>query len=214
MLTDTPSREEMILSLQSTVSFQARRLQQQIGRKADIEDLVSDAWVGAIDAVDRFDPAQATNPNNWQQSLRTFAARRIAGAMLDALRERDHLSRTQRSGASRIYADPAPPRSLDEMRAHRGHGGDSPSSDFDDVPVTDEAAERAFSQLEYSVALRQAMATLQANHRDVLHLYYFEGQALHMIGAKYGFTESRACQVLRDARLRLRAALLAEEMAA
>lgn len=209
-----PTREEMILSLQSTVSFQARRLQQQIGRKADLDDLTSDAWVGAIDAVDRFDPAQATNPDNWQQSLRTFAARRIAGAMLDALRERDHLSRTQRSGASRIYADPAPPRSLDEMRSHRGHGGDSPNSDFDDVPVTDETAERAFNHLEYSVALRQAMSTLQANHRDVLSMYYFEGLPLHQIGARYGFTESRACQVLRDARIRLRAALMTEEMAA
>lgn len=203
----------MILSLANTVNFQARRLRQQVGKKVDLDDLISDGWVGAIDAVDRFDQDQATNPNNWQQSLRTFATRRISGAMLDAMRERDHLSRTQRAGTSRIYADPSPPRSLEEMAYVRGGHGDS-SSDYDEIPVPDEAAAKAFNHLESQVALRQAMKALSVAHQDVLSMYYFDGMPLHMIGLKYGYTESRACQVLRDARLRLRAELIAEEMAA
>lgn len=188
----------MILSLTNTVEYQARRLYQQIGKKVDLDDLTSDAWVGAIDAVDRFDQTQATCPDNWERSLRTFATRRISGAMLDAMRERDHLSRTQRSGASKIYANAAAPRSLDEMK-----GGGKDVNDFDDIPIQDETAAKAFDQFEMSLALEQGMLILSDHHRDVLNMYYFDGLPLHVIGEKYGYTESRACQVLRDARSKL-----------
>jgi RNA polymerase sigma factor (sigma-70 family) len=83
-------REETILSLGRQVHLLAgmrmRRL--PVGR-VSYEDLVSSAWLGAIRAVDRFDPERSC-------TLETYADRRIRGSMNDYLRSLDRLTRNQR----------------------------------------------------------------------------------------------------------------------
>lgn len=186
-----PTRNEMVLSLEKTVCWLARRTAIQTGQPYD--DLVSDGWLGAIEAVDRFDYEKMTDTEDWQKSLRTFASRRIAGAMVDAMRERDHLTRSQRAGTSRIYADPSHPASLDEIHF-------AESEEIGEIQVPDREAERAFNQVEDAVAMRQALSQLDEYYQDVLRMYYFEGVSLRQIGEHFSYTESRACQVLRQAR--------------
>lgn len=83
-------REEVILSLGDQVHLLARMQMRRLppGR-VSFEDLVSSGWVGAIQAVDRFDPERSC-------TLETYADRRIRGSISDYLRSLDRLTRDQR----------------------------------------------------------------------------------------------------------------------
>lgn len=56
---------------------------------AELDDLVSAGTIGLLEAVDNFEPAYGL-------AFSTFAQPRIRGAILDDLRRRDHVSRSQR----------------------------------------------------------------------------------------------------------------------
>lgn len=61
----------------------------------DIDDLIQAGSLGLLDARQRYDPDQGA-------SFDTYAAQRIRGAMLDALRERDWLPRSVRRDMRQI----------------------------------------------------------------------------------------------------------------
>jgi RNA polymerase sigma factor (sigma-70 family) len=83
-------REEVILSLERQVHLLAgMRIRRLPAGRVSFEDLVSSGWVGAILAVDRFDPERSC-------TLETYADRRIRGSMNDYLRSLDRLTRNQR----------------------------------------------------------------------------------------------------------------------
>jgi RNA polymerase sigma factor (sigma-70 family) len=83
-------REEVILRLGPQVHLLASmRMRRLPARQVSYEDLVSSGWLGAIQAVDRFDPKHSC-------ALETYADRRIRGAMTDYLRSLDRLTRNQR----------------------------------------------------------------------------------------------------------------------
>jgi RNA polymerase sigma factor for flagellar operon FliA len=79
-------REQLILAHLPQVRLLALRQHRRCPSEALLEDLVSVATVGLIQAVDRFDP-------NRKLKLKTLAEHRIRGAMLDYLRKLDPLSR-------------------------------------------------------------------------------------------------------------------------
>jgi RNA polymerase sigma factor (sigma-70 family) len=84
------TREEIILSLGRQVHLLAgMRMRRLPAGRVSYEDLVSSGWVGAIHAVDRFDPERSC-------TLETYADRRIRGSMADYLRSLDRLTRNQR----------------------------------------------------------------------------------------------------------------------
>jgi RNA polymerase sigma factor for flagellar operon FliA len=56
---------------------------------AELDDLVSAGTIGLLEAVDKFEP-------DYGLAFSTFAQPRIRGAILDDLRRRDHVSRSQR----------------------------------------------------------------------------------------------------------------------
>jgi RNA polymerase sigma factor (sigma-70 family) len=83
-------REEVILSLERQVHLLAgMRIRRLPAGRVSYEDLVSSGWLGAILAVDRFDPERSC-------TLETYADRRIRGSMNDYLRSLDRLTRNQR----------------------------------------------------------------------------------------------------------------------
>lgn len=78
------------------------------------EELESAAWLGAIKAVDKYNPARA--------KLQTFAERKIKGEILDYLRSVDPLSRRHRkevkeSGWVPVHVDPEPLSLIDPDRS-------------------------------------------------------------------------------------------------
>jgi RNA polymerase sigma factor FliA len=85
---DLRQRNEMIERSMHLIHNEAERLLRRLPPSVEMDDLVSDGVIGLMEALDRFDPSKA--------KLRTFAARRIRGAMLDGLRSRDPISRSTR----------------------------------------------------------------------------------------------------------------------
>jgi RNA polymerase sigma factor FliA len=81
-------RNALVLQYAGLVVKTAKALAKRLPRCADLDDLKSAGNMGLIDAIPRFDPARA-EPT-------TFLRQRIRGAMLDYLREIDHVPRLAR----------------------------------------------------------------------------------------------------------------------
>lgn len=78
------------------------------------EELESAAWLGAIKAVDKYNPTRA--------KLQTFAERKITGEILDYLRSLDVLSRRHRQQVKGsdwvpVHVDPEPLSLIDPDRS-------------------------------------------------------------------------------------------------
>ena len=63
------------------------------------------------------------------------------------------------------------------------------------------------TQSDFTAALAEALSNLPERERLVMSLYYDEELNLKEIGQVLGVSESRACQILGQATLRLRARL-------
>lgn len=79
-------RQKMTLVRCIAYALQARL---RLPATIEIDDLIQAGAVGLLDAQQRYDPSQGA-------SFDTYAAQRIRGSMLDALRERDWLPRSVR----------------------------------------------------------------------------------------------------------------------
>src|SRR5438105_6384063 len=67
----------------------ALRFAGRVPASVDLDDLIGAGVLGLIDAVDRFDASRAI-------PFEAYARTRIHGAILDAMRAEDHLSRRER----------------------------------------------------------------------------------------------------------------------
>lgn len=73
----------------------ARKVASRLPAHLALEDLIQEGVAGLLEALDRFDPSQGFD-------LKTFASRRIRGAILDALRRDDLASRGVRQRARAV----------------------------------------------------------------------------------------------------------------
>ena len=99
-LATTLSLEEKKLYALSYTKFVlpiARKVASRLPAHLSVEDLIQEGVAGLLEALDRFDPSQGID-------LKTFASRRIRGAIIDALRRDDLASRGVRQRA-RALAD-------------------------------------------------------------------------------------------------------------
>lgn len=73
----------------------ARKVASRLPSHLAVEDLIQEGVAGLLEALDRFDPSQGID-------LKTFASRRIRGAIIDALRRDDLASRGVRQRARAV----------------------------------------------------------------------------------------------------------------
>jgi len=73
------TRDELIRSLERRVKVIAFQLKRRLPKFVSVNELINEGWLGAIHAVDRWDP-------EGNAALGPFAGRRILGAMIDYLR--------------------------------------------------------------------------------------------------------------------------------
>jgi RNA polymerase sigma factor FliA len=88
-------REKMIESHLSLVDFLVDRMMTQVPAFVNRDDIRSAALMGLMDASNRFDPRRGV-------LFKTFAERRIRGAIFDEVRRMDWFSRTLREKQSRL----------------------------------------------------------------------------------------------------------------
>ncbi len=88
-------REAAIQRYQPLIKYAVGRLAPKLPVTMDREDLLSYGLIGLLDAFARFDAGRGVK-------FETYAITRIRGAIIDALRSQDRLSRTSRQNARRI----------------------------------------------------------------------------------------------------------------
>jgi RNA polymerase sigma factor (sigma-70 family) len=178
------SRDEAIIGLMSLVVGIAHKVHRQVP-EFPVDDLISEGWIGAMFAVDRYDPERGA-------TLATYAATRIRGQMMDHIRSYSWLSRRDyvhvQEGTKALSM-----RSLDEPT----HGDVEDAKTLADLlPDDEDAVARMIDQ----IAIRTVIAQLSEKHRSILVAYYYDGLTLSQIAELDNVTDSRISQRLRAAR--------------
>lgn len=225
---DPAIRERLITAHVGLARYLARRRSRAIPAHVDVDDLVSYAVEGLIDAVDRFDPARGVK-------FETFATRRIHGAITDGLRATDWAPRSVRATARLVHAARADLEfelgrtpTVGEIADHMGvevalvqasmrdeadshldstsrHEGDEDGG-HEDHPTSlehsDLAADVDYGRLVALVAA--ATVALPEPHRRVVALRYGADMTLPKVGKALGVGRGKATQLYVEACLMLR----------
>ncbi|WP_414499711.1 RNA polymerase sigma factor FliA [Zymobacter sp. IVIA_12111.31 C1] len=148
--TRTYWRQKMTLVRCIAYALQARL---HLPATIEIDDLIQAGAVGLLDARQRYDPLQGA-------SFDTYAAQRIRGSMLDALRERDWLPRSVRHDMRQIERE--------QQRLEQRLG-------------------RAAKGVEVASSLRMPSVTYHQLRDDVQNgqLLSYEGEGIEEEGAAY-----------------------------
>lgn len=202
-------REERIRGLFPLVKKIARRVHRLIPG-SDLDDLAGEGSVGLIRAVDSFDASRGP-------SLEQYAARIIAGAMLNGVRKIDPVServrREVREADRERYAlanergamptqqemeQRRPALRRAETHAYRFTplsldsplpAGERLSGDWGADPAL-LAAQRSEREL-----VRLALHRLSPRQQHVVALHYYRGKSLHQIGEALAISPQRASQL-------------------
>ena len=182
---DASSRERLIeryLPLAQALSRRVRAIDTAV---ADSDDLMSAAFLGLIDAVDRFEPGRGV-------PFEAYASLRIRGAMIDELRRVSQRGRT-------ASADETPRTvSLDDLLDNDQHHV---------VGTTEDGIHETFENEDLRGRVEGALAGLPPRQREVLARYYADALTLREAGVRMGISEARACQLHGRAIFNLRRAL-------
>ena len=191
--------------------------------------IISAGVVGLIEAMNRYDSSRSN-------AFEKFAEFRVRGAIIDELRRRDLMARDARLESKNIESsidsltrelartpeeeEIADRLGLDvvELRSKMEKLTPVRVLSFTDVfPLSSVAGEDdpfdSLAQKELMSALAKGISKLNKRHQQVLALYYTEDLTLKDIGYILSVTESRVCQILSEATLRLRAMLNPEGVA-
>jgi RNA polymerase sigma factor for flagellar operon FliA len=218
-----PSRDELIQRGLPIVRRLAFRLARRLPPNVDVGDLIGAGTEGLLKAIEAYDVNNAAR-------FETYAESRVRGAILDELRGQDALTRHGRRQmgevtrvmrqleaslgrapeeeevASALGIDLAAYHKLAENLSRAPALANLGALDPDDVAGSSDSAGE-FETRELRTQLIGAVKRLPERTQTVLGLYYQEECTLAEIGEVLGVTESRVCQILGDATVRLRAAL-------
>jgi RNA polymerase sigma factor FliA len=222
-----PVLEQLVASYKHLVDYQVQRLMIELPASVDRDDLQSEARIGLIDAINRFDPSKNVK-------FETYASIRIKGAIVDYLRKLDWAPRSLRQRAREIAAaEQALGNELDQTPTEQqlaqrlGLTLEEYQHTLSDLSVLSvlsfrdleegegdfqlkadlEEPEAQLARREFSRSLSQAIDRLPERERLVLDLYYRRHLSLKEIGQILDLSESRICQIHTAAVINLRAAL-------
>ncbi len=223
---DPDARRELLGRYLGLVHHAAREVVPRVRDAVSLDELVSAGSLGLLQAMDGFEPERGL-------AFSTFAMRRIRGAILDDLRARDPLSRSDRAQVKRVDAAVAELEqqigrapNTTEIAAHLGLDYESvarlrqrtavvASISLEGEPGARAVADRlsgdeemtadeTLDESERNGALQTALDALPSRERLILSRSYFEERSLREIAEEMGVTESRVCQLRAQAIKRLR----------
>ncbi len=193
-----------------------RQVAERLPPSVDREDLFGAGMVGLLEAIQKFEPDRGI-------VFEAYARIRIRGAVLDALRRLDHLSRRMRrqtksvrdthqkmeqeAGAPVGDAEVAETTGLtieevqeSRMRRSAPESVDPQVLDSIQTPTLWQGMSSTLETLEREEAITMvanALADLPERNRLIMGLYYEAELTLKEIGQVVGVTESRVSQIMR-----------------
>ena len=222
-------RETLASEHATLVKQIAGRIASRLPGHYELEDLWSAGIIGLLTAIDNFDETKGI-------PFDRYARIRIEGAVLDSLRQTDHLPRTRRQKAKKIEAtrrvverELGRPALDEEVAEAIGESVQTiqaamidslaptflaPSDLAQISPVTERTEENPFDHLatvEVREALSTAVTQLPERLQLVMSLYYKEELSYKQIGHILGISESRTCHLHADAVKKLRKLMRAKE---
>lgn len=217
------AKERLVLRYLPLVKRVVGRIAIGLPPHVDRDDLLSDGFLGLLEAVERFDSRR-------QVKFETYAVARIRGAVLDALRARDWLPPTVRHQARQYQ------QAVQELESKLGRAvTDRELAEHLSLTVAqvralqttlqastivslDEAGGNGgraqtdnplqlLEDAELRETLQQAIDRLPEKERLVISLYYYNGLTLKEISLVLKLSEARISQLHTKAVFRLRGAL-------
>lgn len=210
----TEVRNEIVTRNMGLAQYVANRYRARAPEHQSIEDIVSYAYEGLIDSVEKFKPDMG-------YQFPTYAVRRISGAILDGLRREDPLPRSARKRvkdyeivAATLFEvtgrEPSQSDIAGAMRITQEELGyiqrDSQSQykflDAHDVPATidtrHEDPELASEVAELAEHIAHQLSKLSEAERNFVLAHYGGGLTLTDMADKLGVSESRLAQLRRS----------------
>jgi len=222
-----PVLKQLVDAYRHLVEYQVQRLLIDLPASVDRDDLISEAQIGLIDAINRFDPGK-------EVKFETYASIRIHGAIVDYLRKLDWAPRSLRQRAREIgqvelelEQDLGAAPSEEQVAQRLGMNLEQYRRTLSDISVLNVLSFRDLEESDVEFQLKservvpedetsrrdfirclgQAIETLPERERLVLDLYYRRQLSLKEIGSVLDLSESRICQIHSSAVVRLRAVL-------
>lgn len=186
--------DSLVVNNLDLVQIIARLVHRRLPRRIELDDIESAGRIGLMDAARKFDPTKGFK-------FRTYAMRRVRGAMQDWIRESSGffdsrmVSRAKKSG----FATPG----VKQFGVVRGEG----RYEGEAVVRADARASQPFEDIDDRDTFAGMLRGLDKKSRTVLTLHYREGLSLRESGQAVGFSESRASQILSASLKLLRAKL-------
>jgi RNA polymerase sigma factor for flagellar operon FliA len=227
-------RETMITSHLPLVRFLVNRFVAQLPAHLDPQDLSSAAVIGLIHAADRFDPGRGVQFKTFaEQHIRgaILDELRASDSLSRTMRDKCKLVQREmhrqehqlgRNPTGQEMAD-AMHLNMDEYHALLDDIHEYSFISIDDSWDDDEGHSLSLSDIlgddenkspqhqvmtgQVAQALGSAIESLPEKERLAVTLYYYEELNLKEIGAVLGLTESRICQILSQAMIRLKGKL-------
>jgi len=182
---DASARSQLIERYLPLARNLSRRVRAVGTAVTDGDDLISAAFIGLIDAVDRFEPGRGV-------PFEAYASLRIRGAMIDELRRTGERSRnTDAEDQPRTV-------SLDGLLEDDWR---------DTLAAPDDGFDDAFEREDLCSRVQVALDGLPPRQRELLARYYADSMTLREAGVRMGISEARACQLHGRAIVNLRRAL-------
>lgn len=201
----------------------ARRISLRTANAVQPGDLWSVGALGLLDAWKRYDATRAVK-------FESFAEHRIRGAMIDELREMDHLPRRLRADTDKarkarqaLEAQLGREPTQEELAQKLGltieevdalESLSQPALQLTpEIPVAshDTGQDEKLDHAQAVQALTEAIGTLPPRLALLLSLHYVEGLTYKEIAAALEVSEARVCQLHGDAVRKLRETMTARE---
>jgi RNA polymerase sigma factor (sigma-70 family) len=191
-MSTTLSKKDQDRLVEKNMPF-ARKLAANLSRNLPIEaeDAVQVAYIGLIEAAQRFDPEKHDPTRSpLDQYFKSFAYQRISGSVYDEARRQTFVRRRGLEKGLRVFID-----SLDATRTSDGG---------DELPAIDLAALAGDPDLKIDFDL--AMKNLTPKEQKVIMALSY-GLRGWEIAQDLGVTESRVSQIATEARRKLAEAM-------
>lgn len=199
-LVDRDNLVEQYLPYASSI---ANKVAQSLSNDADIEEIISNARLGLLEAAKRFDP-------KYKVDFKTFAYYRIRGAIYDGLRKtgwipRSLYSKIKFEQAANEYlqtmSEKNPVARRDEEAGEIYDTVNSLASIYiisidaseETMEIEDKKANDIEQKAEFQKIkeyMRQAIEELPDKERKLIKMYYFQNKTLEEAGGKLGLSKS------------------------